>query len=45
MSETSYWTVEQTQNFALRSRFWYRQSSGITFLFALNNLEKLAKTL
>jgi IS5 family transposase len=45
MSETSYSTTKRTQDSALRSRFWYRQFRGIVFLFALNNIKKLAKTL
>jgi hypothetical protein len=44
MSETSYATVGRTQGPDLRSWFWYRQFRDIVFLFALNNLKELAKT-
>jgi hypothetical protein len=45
MAETFYSIVERTQDFALRSQFWYRQFCEIALLFALNNLKKLVKAL
>jgi IS5 family transposase len=45
MAETSYSTVNRTQDSALRSRFWYRQFREIVLLFALDNVKKLAETL
>ena len=45
MSETSYSTVERTEDSALRSQFWYRQFREIILSFAPNNLQTLVKTL
>jgi hypothetical protein len=45
MAEAPYSTVKQTQDSALRLRFWYLQFHEIVLLFALDRLKKLAKTL
>lgn len=37
--------VKRMQGSTLRSRFWCRQFREIAFLFALNNIKELAKTL